>query len=90
MSTDSNAIFKPFLASGIIVLIFGALCIWMAQTIQQREGEGFWIIGWRFLIGGIILTAVAFVARHFKNISKQVKYLWKMRKGSKYDDLYKP
>jgi uncharacterized membrane protein YvlD (DUF360 family) len=90
MSTDSNAIFKPFLASGIIVLIFGAICIWIAETIQEKKGEGFWIIGWRFLIGGIILTVVAFVARHFKYIYKQVEYLWKMRKGSKYDDLYKP
>ena len=44
---DQNTLFKPFLTAGIIIIVFGVVCIWIAGTIGlQEEGEGFRIIGW--------------------------------------------
>ena len=52
--SERNTIFKPILAAGIIIIVFGGICLWISQIIQlKEEGEGFIIIGVRFIIGGI-------------------------------------
>ena len=92
---NNNTVFKPFLTAGIIIIIFGGICIWIAEIIGlQEEGEGFRIIGWRFIIGGIVTISIGYLLKHFNYIYKYSLYLWRKfgykRKRSKYDDLYKP
>ena len=93
--SSKNAIFKPFLTAGIIIVVFGVICIWIAEIIGlQEEAEGFRIIGWRFIIGGIVSISLGFIIRHFSFIYKHLLFFWNIygykRKRSKYDDLYKP
>ena len=82
---ERNTIVKPILSAGIIIIVFGGVCLWISQIIQlKEEGEGFVIIGWRFIIGGIAAIAFAFILRYFV-------YIRPMKKRSKkFDDLYKP
>ena len=48
-----NLLFRPLLAAGIIIVSFGIVCIWVGSYIDlKEEGEGFTIIGFRFLIMG--------------------------------------
>jgi hypothetical protein len=93
--SSKNTIFKPFLTAGIIIVFFGGICIWIAEIIGlQEEGEGFRIIGWRFIIGGIVSISLGLIIRHFEFIYKHLLFFWNTygykRKRSKYDDLYKP
>jgi hypothetical protein len=80
-----NTIFRPIISAGVITIVFGGICLWISQIIQlKEEGEGFTIIGWRFIIGGIAAIAFAFILRYFV-------YIRPIRKRSKkFDDLYKP
>jgi hypothetical protein len=92
---NNTTIFKPFLTAGIIIIVFGGICIWIAEIIGlQEEAEGFRIIGWRFIIGGIISISLGFLFRHFNYIYRYSLYLWRRfgykRRRSKYDDLYRP
>jgi hypothetical protein len=82
---ERNTIFKPILSAGITIIIFGGICLWISQIIQlKEEGEGFIIIGTRFIIGGVAAIAFAFILRYFI-------YIRPVRKRSKkYDDWYKP
>ena len=90
-------LFRPFLTAGIIIISFGVICVWIGSTTAiisspKEELDGFRIIGWRFLIGGIILIALAYTLKYFMTI----KYLWKQlqykRKPEqdKYSDWNKP
>jgi hypothetical protein len=95
ISNNKNTISKPFLTAGIIIITFGGICIWISEIIGlQEEGEGFRIIGWRFIIGGIVSISLGFILRHFAYIYKHLLYFWRTfgykRKRSRYDDLYKP
>jgi hypothetical protein len=84
-SNERNTIFIPLLVAGIIIIIFGGICIWIAQIIQlKEEGEGFAIIGLRFVIGGIGEVVFVFVWRYLAYI----RYMKK--RNRKFDDLYKP
>jgi fucose permease len=90
-----SSIFKPFLIAGSVILTFGFICIWTAQVIQPKEeGEGFAIIGWRFVVGGIVSILIGVISRNFGHITKNFAYiryrLGRKSKGHKYDELYKP
>jgi hypothetical protein len=92
---EQTTIFKPFLMAGIIIIVFGGICIWISGIIGlKEEGEGFRIIGWRFIIGGIVSIALAYIFRNFGYIYKHLAYFWRTfrdrRKRNKYDDWYKP
>jgi hypothetical protein len=91
---NNNTFFKSFLIAGIIILVFGGICISIAEIIGlQAEGEGFRIIGWRFVIGGLVSICIGFIIRHFTTIYKFLQYYSRrfgIRRRSKYDDLYKP
>ncbi len=56
MSKSVTTQFKPLLAAGMIPLTFGIFCILIGNSVvlPKEEGEGFKIIGIRFLIGGIV------------------------------------
>jgi hypothetical protein len=51
----------------------------------QLEGEGFKIIGIRFLIGGIVSITLAFIAKY---LLKQISY--KGKSGDRFSDWHKP
>jgi hypothetical protein len=70
-------LFRPFVVAGMILVAFGIVCIWIGSSIilLQEEGEGFRIIGIRFLIGGIISIAIGFIEKHhllLRYLMKQV------------------
>jgi hypothetical protein len=90
-----SSIFKPFMIAGGVILTFGFICIWIAQVIQlKEEGEGFAIIGWRFVVGGIVSILIGVISRNSGYIAKNFDYiryrLGRKSRGHKYDELYKP
>jgi hypothetical protein len=81
--------------AGGVILTFGFICIWVAQVIQlKEEGEGFAIIGWRFVVGGIVSILIGVISRNSGYIAKNFDYirhrLGRKSRGHKYDELYKP
>jgi hypothetical protein len=94
-SNNQTALFKPFLTAGIIIIVFGVICIWIAATVGlSEEGEGFRIIGWRFVVGGVISISIGFIIKNFRYIYGHLNYFRVMVvrriKRSKHDDLFKP
>jgi hypothetical protein len=92
---DKNSLFKPFLMAGIIIIAFGVVCIWIAGTIGlQEEGEGFRIIGWRFVIGGAISISIGFILKNFRYIYGHLNYfrlvIERRVKRGQHEDLFKP
>ena len=73
-----NLLFRPLLAAGIVIIAFGILCIWIGSSINlKEEGEGFTIIGWRFLIAGLVSIVIAYITRYFVFISAYIRYISK-------------
>lgn len=76
---ESTMLFKPLLVAGMILVAFGIFCIWMGTSVVslKEEGEGFKIIGIRFLIGGIVSITLGFLAKYYmliKYLLKQISY----------------
>lgn len=92
LSKSVSELFKPLLAAGTIVVAFGVICIWIGTSVvSPEEGEGFKIIGIRFLIGGIVSITLAFIAKYFvliKYLLKQISY--KGKSGDRFSDWHKP
>jgi hypothetical protein len=91
---ESTMLFKPLLAAGMILVAFGIFCIWMGTSVVslKEEGEGFKIIGIRFLIGGIVSITLGFLAKYYlliKYLLKQVSYK-RTPEGDKRSDWHKP
>jgi len=93
-TSEYTMLFKPLLAAGTLVVAFGVVCIWIGTSVvsPKEDGEGFKIIGIRFLIGGIVSITLAFIAKYFmliKYLLKQISY--KGRSGrDKFSDWHKP
>jgi membrane-bound ClpP family serine protease len=96
-STNSKILFRPLLVAGIIIIAFGITCILIGATLNlKEESAGFTIIGWRFLISGIVSIILAYIAKYFEFISfytryvlKQIRY-WRNPKENRFNDWYKP
>src|SRR6476660_1791246 len=91
---EPTTLFRPLLVAGIIIVAFGIFCIWIGTDVisLQEGGEGFKIIGTRFLIGGIISIILGFVAKYhlfIKYLLKQFNYKRRPEKDTR-SDLYKP
>jgi hypothetical protein len=96
-STSSRMLFRPLLVAGIIIVAFGITCIWVGGAFALREeGAGFTIIGWRFLISGLVSILFAYIAKHFEFISGHVKFMLRQvryrrnPKENRFNDWYKP
>jgi len=65
--SENTMLFKPLLAAGTIVVAFGVICIWIGTSVvsPKEDGEGFKIIGIRFLIGGMVSITLAFHSKIF-------------------------
>ena len=92
-TSEYTMLFKPLLAAGTIVVAFGVVCIWIGTSVvsPKEDGEGFKIIGVRFLIGGIVSITLAFVAKYLlliKYLLKQISY--KGKSGDKFSGWHKP
>jgi hypothetical protein len=91
--SEYTTLFRPLLAAGIIVVAFGVICIWVWNSVvSPGEGEGFKIIGIRFLIGGLFSITLAFIAKYFlliKYLLNRISYKGKLRED-KFSDWHKP
>ncbi len=88
--SESTKQFKPFMAAGIILVAFGILCIWIGSDIitLKEEGEGFKIIGIRFLIGGMVSTVIGLISKHYiliRYILNQISYKIKPEENGRSD-----
>jgi Na+/H+-translocating membrane pyrophosphatase len=91
---EPTSLFMPFLVAGIILVAFGIFCIWIGTSVisLQEEGEGFKIIGIRFLVGGIISIILGFIAKYhllIKYLLKQLNYRRRPEEDTR-PDWYKP
>jgi len=61
--SDSTMLFKPLLVAGMIVGAFGIICSWIGTSIisPKEEGDGFKIIGIRFLISSMVSIGLGFI-----------------------------
>jgi hypothetical protein len=64
--------------------------------ISKKKINGFMIIGWRFLIAGLVSIVIAYITRYFVFISAYIRYISKQiryrrdPKQNKFRDWYKP
>ncbi len=91
---EPTMLFKPLLVAGMILVAFGIFCIWIGISLvsPKEEGEGFKIIGIRFLIGGIVSITLGFIAKYYmliKYLLKQISYKGKPAED-KRSDWHKP
>jgi len=90
---EYTTLFRPLLAAGIIVVTFGVICIWIwSSVVSPGEGEGFKIIGIRFLVAGLFSITIAFIAKYFlviKYLLRRISYKARHRED-KFSDLHKP
>ena len=95
---QQDLLFKPLIVAGLVIVSFSLACLWIANMVlPQQESEGFKIIGYRFLIGGIIYIVIGFVSKHYFLLYNYGKYYWNQlpfRRGgknsSRFSDWYKP
>ena len=91
---EPTTLFRPFIVAGIILVSFGIFCIWIGTSVIsfQEGGEGFKIIGTRFLIGGVISIILGLIAKYhllIKYLLKQFSYKRRSQED-KRSDWYKP
>jgi membrane-bound ClpP family serine protease len=91
---ESAALFRPLLVAGIIILAFGIICIWIGTDVisLKEEGEGFKIIGIRFLVGAAVSIGLGFLAKYFTLVMYILRQLFYKRKPEedKYSGWHKP
>ena len=97
MSKSNNEavkLFRPFLVAGIILVTFGLICIWIGTSVISlvEEGEGFKIIGLRFLIGGIVSIVIGFIAKYHVLIRYLIRQVFfkRNRVEDSRSDWYRP
>src|SRR5215831_5656916 len=93
-SSELAILFKPLLTAGIIILAFGIICIWIGTSVisLKEEGDGFKIIGTRFLASALVSIGLGFIAKYFtliKYVLRQFRYKRKPE-DDKYSGWYRP
>jgi uncharacterized membrane protein (DUF106 family) len=82
------------MVAGIIILAFGIICIWIGTSVisLKEEGDGFKIIGTRFLVGAAVSIGLGFLAKYFTLISYILRQLLQKRKPEedKYSGWHRP
>lgn len=81
-----HSLFFPLVVIGIIISIFAIFMIFLGQSIEY--GEGFEIMGKRFIIAGIATIGIGFFAEYYNKIKNSLiifKYfLENIVKSNKY------
>ena len=73
-----HPLFLPLLVIGIIISIFAIFMIFLGQSIEY--GEGFEIMGKRFIIAGIATIGLGYFAEYYDKIKNSfmiIKYFIK-------------
>lgn len=65
-----HPLFLPLLVIGIIISIFAIFMIFLGQSVEQ--GEGFEIMGKRFIIAGIATIGLGYFAEYFNKIKNSL------------------
>ena len=95
---QQDLLFKPLIVAGLVIVSFSLACLWIANmALPEDESEGFRIIGYRFLVGGIISIIIGFVSKHYYFLYNYGRLYWNQlpfRRGgknaSRFSDWYKP
>ena len=95
---QQDLLFKPLIVAGLMIVTFSLACLWIANmALPENESEGFRIIGYRFLVGGIISIVIGFVSKHYYFLCNYGRFYWNQlpfRRGgknaSRFSDWYKP
>jgi hypothetical protein len=73
-----HPLFLPLLVIGIIISLFAIFMIFLGQSIEH--GEGFEIMGKRFIIAGIATIGLGYFAQYYDKIKNSfiiIKYFIK-------------
>ena len=65
-----HSLFLPLLVIGIIISIFAIFMIFLGQSVEQ--GEGFEIMGKRFIIAGIATIGLGYFAEYYNKIKNSL------------------
>jgi Mn2+/Fe2+ NRAMP family transporter len=65
-----HSLFLPLLIIGIIISIFAIFMIFLGQSIEH--GEGFEIMGKRFIIAGIVTIGLGYFAEYYNKIKNSL------------------
>jgi hypothetical protein len=95
---QQDLLFKPLIVAGLVIIAFSFACLWIANmALPPEDSEGFQIIGYRFLIGGIVSIVIGFVSKHYYFLYHYGKFYWNQlpfrRRGknaNRYSDWYAP
>ncbi len=68
-----HSLFLPLIVSGIIISTFGIFLFFLGQSIKY--GEGFEIVGIRFIIAGIATIALGCFAQYYTKIRNSLLIL---------------
>ncbi len=68
-----HSLFLPLVVSGIIISTFGIFLFFLGQSIKY--GDGFDIIGSRFIIAGIATVALGCFAQYYTKIRNSLLIL---------------
>ena len=77
-NTNRHPLFLTLIIIGLIIAIFAIFMIFLGRSIEQ--GEGFEIMGTRFILAGIATIGIGFFAQYYDKIRKSIaicKYLLK-------------
>jgi len=82
-----HPLFLPLLVIGIIISIFAIFMIFLGQSIEH--GEGFEIMGKRFIIAGLATIGLGYFAEYYNKIKNSfiiIKYYLKniLKKNKSY------
>ncbi len=95
--STSRMLFRPLLVAGMIITGFGITCIWIGSSLElQEEGAGFTIIGWRFLVSGLVCFIFAYVAKYSDFITSYTRFMLKQIRyrrnpeENRFSGWYKP
>jgi hypothetical protein len=95
---QQDLLFKPLIVAGLVIIAFSFACLRIANmALPQEDSEGFQIIGYRFLIGGIVSIVIGFVSKHYYFLYHYGRFYWNQlpfrRRGknaNRYSDWYAP
>ena len=95
---QQDLLFKPLIVAGLVIIAFSFACLWIANmALPQEDSEGFQIIGYRFLIGGIVSIVIGFVSKQYYFRYNYGRFYWNQlpcrRRGknaNRYSDWYAP
>ena len=73
---QQDLLFKPLVVAGLVIVTFSLACLWIANvTLPQEESEGFRLIGYRFLVGGIISIVIGFISKYYDFLYNYSRFL---------------